>query len=67
MRYSYGAELRVFLPIFQAPLRFIYGINPHPFSDEKKGNFLFSIRQYVLRQCRVESEELRVRGSPRGK
>lgn len=43
MRYSYGAELRVFLPIFQAPLRFIYGINPHPFSDEKKGNFLFSI------------------------
>ncbi len=43
MRYSYGAELRVFLPIFQAPLRFIYGINPHPFPDEKKSNFLFSI------------------------
>ena len=43
MRYSYGVELRIFLPIFQAPLRFIYGINPHPFSDEKKSNFQFSI------------------------
>ncbi|HVN76921.1 MAG TPA: outer membrane protein assembly factor BamA [Thermoanaerobaculaceae bacterium] len=43
LRYSYGTELRIFLPIFQAPLRFIYGINPHPFSDEKKSNFLFSI------------------------
>ena len=43
MRYSYGAELRIFLPIFQAPLRFIYGINPQPFPDEKHSNFLFSI------------------------
>jgi outer membrane protein insertion porin family len=43
IRYSYGAELRIFLPIFQAPLRFIYGINPKPFSDEKKSNFTFSI------------------------
>jgi outer membrane protein insertion porin family len=43
MRYSVGAELRVFLPMFQAPLRFIYGINPHPFPDEKRSNFLFSI------------------------
>jgi outer membrane protein insertion porin family len=43
IRYSYGAELRVFLPIFQAPLRFIYGINPKPFSDEKKSDFTFSI------------------------
>ncbi len=43
MRYSYGAELRIFLPIFQAPLRFIYGINPKPFSDEKKNLFQFSI------------------------
>lgn len=42
-RYSFGAELRIFLPIFQAPLRFIYGINPKPFSDEKKSNFQFSI------------------------
>jgi outer membrane protein insertion porin family len=43
IRYSYGAELRVFLPVFQAPLRFIYGINPRPFSDEKKTDFTFSI------------------------
>ncbi len=43
LRYSYGAELRIFLPIFQAPLRFIYGINPRPFPDEKHSNFLFSI------------------------
>jgi len=43
MRYSYGGEMRIFLPIFQAPLRFIYGINPKPFSDEKKSLFTFSI------------------------
>ncbi len=43
IRYSYGTELRIFLPIFQAPLRFIYGINPKPFSDEKKTDFTFSI------------------------
>ncbi len=43
LRYSYGAELRIFLPMFQAPLRFIYGINPRPFPDEKKSNFQFSI------------------------
>jgi outer membrane protein insertion porin family len=42
-RYSFGAELRIFLPIFQAPLRFIYGVNPKPFSDEKKTDFQFSI------------------------
>jgi outer membrane protein assembly factor BamA len=43
IRYSFGAELRIFLPVFQAPLRFIYGINPKPFSDEKKSDFQFSI------------------------
>jgi len=42
-RYSFGAELRIFLPIFQAPLRFIYGVNPKPFADEKKTDFQFSI------------------------
>jgi outer membrane protein insertion porin family len=30
LRTSTGLELRVFLPIFQAPLRFIYGINLSP-------------------------------------
>jgi outer membrane protein insertion porin family len=43
LRYSYGAELRVFLPVFQAPLRFIYGINPNPFPDEQRSLFQFSI------------------------
>ena len=42
-RYSFGAELRIFLPIFQAPLRFIYGVNPKPFPDEKRTDFQFSI------------------------
>ena len=30
LRYSMGAEMRVFLPVFQFPLRFIYAINPSP-------------------------------------
>ncbi len=30
MRSSVGAELRIFLPIFQAPLRFIYSFNLRP-------------------------------------
>jgi outer membrane protein insertion porin family len=50
-----GAELRIFLPIFQAPLRFIYAINLHPvqpidqygfpieYLKEKPSGFLFSI------------------------
>ena len=43
LRYSTGAELRIFLPVFQAPLRFIYGINLDPFPDEKRSDFEFSI------------------------
>ncbi|MGE5235023.1 MAG: outer membrane protein assembly factor BamA [Acidobacteriota bacterium] len=51
LRYSAGAELRIFLPIFQAPLRFIYGINLKPYkgvpslgiADEKRADFTFSI------------------------
>jgi outer membrane protein insertion porin family len=54
-RYSVGAELRLFLPIFQAPLRFIYFFNPttvqpldqfgFPLTSltEKKSGFLFTI------------------------
>ena len=50
-----GAELRIFLPIFQAPLRFIYAVNLHPVQPidqygfpienlkEKPSGFLFSI------------------------
>lgn len=55
MRSAAGLELRVFLPIFQAPLRFIYGINldPKTIRDsngaplangvEKRTDFQFSI------------------------
>jgi outer membrane protein insertion porin family len=55
MRSSTGLEARIFLPIFQAPLRFIYGINLHPITildqqgfplsngEEKRTNFQFSI------------------------
>jgi outer membrane protein insertion porin family len=43
LRYSAGAELRIFLPMFQAPLRFIYGVNLDPFPDEKGNDFQFSI------------------------
>ncbi len=42
-RRSAGAELRVFLPIFQAPIRFIYGINLDPFPNEDSSDFQFSI------------------------
>jgi len=54
-RYSVGAEFRIFLPIFQAPLRFIYFFNPSTIQPldqfgfpitslkEKKSGFLFSI------------------------
>jgi len=55
MRASVGAEIRMFLPIFQAPLRFIYGINLNPKvikgsdgepllgGEEKRSDFQFSI------------------------
>ena len=55
IRSAFGMELRVFLPIFQAPLRFIYAINLHPIQPldqfgfpiqnltEKKSGFTFSI------------------------
>ena len=55
VRTAAGMELRVFLPIFQAPLRFIYAVNLHPiqpidqfgfpidYLKEKKSGFTFSI------------------------
>ncbi len=55
LRSAFGMELRVFLPIFQAPLRFIYAVNLHPVQPldqfgfpisnltEKKSGFTFSI------------------------
>jgi outer membrane protein insertion porin family len=55
VRSSAGMELRIFLPIFQAPLRFIYAFNLHPiqpidqfgfpisYLTEKPSGFTFSI------------------------
>ncbi len=55
VRAAAGAELRIFLPIFQAPLRFIYAFNLHPITPvdqfgfpisylaEKPSGFTFSI------------------------
>jgi outer membrane protein insertion porin family len=42
-RRTTGAEMRVFLPMFQAPIRFIYGYNLDPYPDEKQSDFQFSI------------------------
>jgi len=43
LRTSAGAEFRIFLPVFMAPLRFIYGINLAPKRGEDKTNFQFTI------------------------
>ncbi len=43
LRYSTGAELRIFLPVFQFPLRFIYAINPAAEDDDEFQAFQFSI------------------------
>ena len=43
LRVDYGLEMRFYLPIFQAPLRLIYGFIEHPQSGEQRSNFLFSI------------------------
>lgn len=42
-RQTAGVEMRIFLPIFQAPIRFIYGMNLDPFEDEDSSDFQFSI------------------------
>jgi outer membrane protein insertion porin family len=43
MRVDYGMEMRFFLPIFQAPLRLIYGFIQDPLPGEDESNFIFSI------------------------
>ncbi|HEU5180925.1 MAG TPA: outer membrane protein assembly factor BamA [Candidatus Polarisedimenticolia bacterium] len=43
LRMDYGVELRFYLPIFQAPLRFIYGFIHDPLPGEKGASFQFSI------------------------
>jgi len=42
-RRTAGIEMRIFLPIFQAPIRFIYGYNLDPWPDEDTSDFQFSI------------------------
>jgi len=43
LRYSAGAELRIFVPVFGAPLRFIYAKNLDPLPDDRFESFQFSI------------------------
>jgi len=43
IRYSTGAELRIFLPVFQFPIRFIYAINPSPKKGDQFKTFNFTI------------------------
>jgi outer membrane protein insertion porin family len=43
LRYSFGAEMRVFLPVFQFPLRFIYAINPSEEDGDDFEGFQFTI------------------------
>ena len=43
LRYSTGMELRIFLPVFQFPIRFIYAINPQRRPGDKFQGFQFTI------------------------
>jgi len=43
LRFSLGAEVRVFLPVFQFPLRFIYAWNPDKQVGDRFESFQFSI------------------------
>ncbi|MFN2442413.1 MAG: outer membrane protein assembly factor BamA [Thermoanaerobaculia bacterium] len=42
-RYTAGAELRIFLPVFQFPLRFIYAVNVDEQPGDEFQSFQFSI------------------------
>ncbi|HYO13831.1 MAG TPA: outer membrane protein assembly factor BamA, partial [Thermoanaerobaculia bacterium] len=43
LRYTAGAELRVLVPVFGAPLRFIYAVNLDPLPRDSFEDFQFSI------------------------
>jgi outer membrane protein insertion porin family len=43
LRYSTGTELRIFLPVFQFPIRFIYSFNPRKKPDDRFQSFTFTI------------------------
>jgi outer membrane protein insertion porin family len=43
LRYSAGAELRIFLPVFQFPIRFIYAFNVRPQKGDQFESIQFTI------------------------
>lgn len=43
LRESVGVELRVFVPMFWVPIRFIWGYNLHPYQFEAQSEFQFTI------------------------
>jgi outer membrane protein insertion porin family len=43
LRWTAGAEVRIFVPMFGAPLRFIYSSNLDPLPDDQFESFQFSI------------------------
>lgn len=43
LRYSTGAEIRIFLPVFQFPIRFFYALDPAKKSTDKFDSFGFTI------------------------
>ncbi|MBW3671936.1 MAG: BamA/TamA family outer membrane protein, partial [Acidobacteria bacterium] len=43
LRYSAGAEIRIYLPVFQFPLRFIYASNLDPQPNDRFESFQFSV------------------------
>jgi outer membrane protein insertion porin family len=43
LRYSTGFELRIFLPVFQFPIRFIYAFNPVKKATDQFDSFTFTI------------------------
>jgi outer membrane protein insertion porin family len=43
LRYSTGMELRLFLPVFQFPIRFIYAFNPRSRDGDRFQGFQFTI------------------------
>ncbi len=42
LRWTAGGELRIFVPVFGAPLRFIYSTNPEPLPGDRLVSFPFS-------------------------
>jgi outer membrane protein insertion porin family len=43
MRWTAGAELRLFVPVFQVPLRFIYAKNLSPLPGDRFESFQFDV------------------------